>query len=182
MATNTLYKVLVKPKEIEYKEYIQNHQLNVARAWAKIKENRDCMNVFLKYINTTEDALIESVNEMVRNHDASKFSKEEFDPYRKNFYPMSPDEKESNLKAFDKAWEHHYTNNLHHWDWWYKTGQADAMPLLYVIEMICDWLAMSFHFGNSAKEWYENEKKKNTIHLGVIQQQFVEEILNILYS
>lgn len=175
----SIQSALIRQKEYEYKEYIQNHQLNVARAWAKIKDNKDCINLFLKYIDTTEDSLIESIGEFIRNHDASKFSKDEFDAYRKNFYPICPEEKESNKKAFDAAWEHHYTNNMHHWDWWYKTGKSNMMPLLYVIEMICDWEAMGYYYGNTSKEWYE--KNKDTIHLGEIQRKLVEETLDILY-
>lgn len=170
---------LIKHQENQYKEYINNHKLNVQKAWGRIKNNADCMELISKnFINIAIDKAIELLDELIRNHDSSKFSKEEFDAYRKNYYPISPEEKESNTENFDKAWRHHYINNLHHWDWWYESGNMDNMPFTHVIEMICDWEAMGYQFGNTSKEWYE--KNKNEIHLGEKQRRFAEELMNII--
>ena len=100
---------LISHNENKYKEYIMNHKLNVEKAWQNIKNNPECIELIEKYMCV--DSACDVIDDLVKNHDTSKFGKEEFDAYRKNFYPISPEEKESNKDAFDKAWEHHYTNN-----------------------------------------------------------------------
>lgn len=170
---------LIKQNENKYLEYISNHKLNVQKAWNIMKNNNECLNLFLKYSkNTNIDSIINLVDELIINHDSSKYSIEEFDAYRKNYFPISENEKELNKKDFDLAWKHHYTNNLHHWDWWYESGNCNSMPLVYVIEMMCDWEAMSYQFGTTTKQWYEKEKDK--IHLGDMQRKFVEELIEII--
>lgn len=158
-----------------YKEYIDNHRQNVMKAWNTIKTNPFCVSLIIKNLN---EFAIDVIEKMVEAHDLSKYGKEEFEPYRKQFYPVSPEEKESNKDAFDKAWKHHYYNNLHHWDWWHETNNKDSMSLLYVVEMICDWEAMGYKFGNTSKEWYT--KNKENIHLGDKQRKFAEELMDII--
>lgn len=170
---------LVCHNENLYKEYIHTHRLNVQKAWDNMKNNSECLNYIQNSFNYASiDAIIECIDNCIKNHDLSKFSKEEFDAYRKNFYPVSPEEKEENLVAFDKAWVHHYTNNMHHWNWWDETNNENSMPLIYVIEMLCDWEAMGYAFGNNSKEYYEENKHK--IHLGDKQRKFAEELMDII--
>lgn len=158
-----------------YREYINNHKLNVQKAWDNMKNNSDCMELISRYIPSINMELIE-VN--IEAHDESKYSKEEFEAYRKEFYPVCPEEKENNKAAFDEAWKHHYTNNLHHWNWWSESGNQDSMSLIYVIEMICDWEAMGHQFGNTSKEWYNDNKHK--INLGNRQREFAEALMDII--
>lgn len=168
---------IIKCHEETYKEYINEHKLNVQKAWERMKNNSECLKLFEKYfIYPSTD--ISMIDDMIKHHDESKFGKEEFDAYRKNFYPINPEEKENNKEAFDKAWVHHYTNNLHHWNWWHLSGNLDAMPLLSVVEMICDWEAMGYKFGNNSLEWYIS--KKSEIHLGAKQRTFAEELMSII--
>ena len=42
-------------------------------------------------------------------------------------------EKENNKEDFDKAWEHPYMNNPHHWDYWWHRSQP--MPTIFIIEI-----------------------------------------------
>ena len=165
---------LIGEKEHEYRQYIDNHKLNVQRAWDNIKNNRMCIKLIKKnFSNMKIDVAIDLIDELIKYHDESKYGEKEFDAYRKEFYPINPSEKENNKEAFDKAWKHHYTNNLHHWDWWYESGNIDNMPFVHVIEMICDWEAMGYQFGNTSKQWYEQNKDK--IYLGEKQRRFAEE-------
>ena len=83
-----------------------------------------------------------------------------------------------NKEEFDKAWKHHYTNNLHHWNWWYESGNTDSMPFVHVIEMICDWEAMGYVFGNTSKQYYEENKHK--IMLGEKQRRFAESLMDLI--
>ena len=153
---------LVCHNENLYKEYIHTHRLNVQKAWDNMKNNSECLNYIQNSFNYASiDAIIECIDNCIKNHDLSKFSKEEFDAYRKNFYPISPEEKEENLVAFDKAWVHHYTNNMHHWNWWAETNNKNSMPLIYVIEMLCDWMSFSLKNPESTayKWWMDNQDK-----------------------
>lgn len=79
-------------------------------------------------------------------HDLSKYSKEEYGPYDRHFYP-----KEAGKEAegeFEKAWKHHCESNPHHWEHWVKDGKPTPMPPQYVAEMVCDEMAFGFAKGN----------------------------------
>ena len=150
-----------KINEIKYKEYIDEHRNNVQKAWDMVKNNNNCLKVICKFITSSSiNRTIEFIDELIEKHDLSKYKEEEFEPYRKNFFPVSEEEKESNKEAFEEAWKHHYHKNLHHWDWWHETGNKENMPFTYIVEMVCDWIAMGFKFNNTAIEWYENNKDK----------------------
>lgn len=165
--------ISIYEQEAKYKEYIDNHRQNVQKAWSAMKSNSDC----IKLINENlQPYSINMINDyLIPNHDLSKYSKEEFDAYRKEFYPISEEEKEKNKENFNEAWKHHYHNNLHHWNWWYETNKMYDMSLMYVVEMICDWEAMGYKFGNNSLEYYN--KNKDSIHLGFLQRQFAEALM-----
>ena len=172
--------ITIKKQETAYTEYIDNHRQNVEKAWNKIKSNNECMDLITKYLNTDREAAISLIDDLVKNHDLSKYKEFEFDAYRKEFYPISPEEKETNKSTFDAAWKHHYHNNLHHWNWWYETGKMNEMKFPYVVEMICDWEAMGYKFGNTSKQFYEEKRKE--IQLGDMQRRFAEELMNTIYK
>ena len=128
-------------------------------------------------------------------HDLSKFSPVEFFPYAEWFYgeyganidttllliPSLKDKHERCKRQFDKAWEHHQKHNKHHWDYWCydwnkyydnmfalsdcKLEEPADMPLKYIIQMICDWKAMSLKFGGTAQEFYMNNYDKIKLSL-----------------
>lgn len=142
-------------KNDEYKEYIKNHVDNVKKALDEIINKLS--HEIIECLNT--DTLIRNVLE----HDQSKYSVEEFEAYRKKFYPIDDDEKNNfDEEEFEIAWKHHYENNPHHPEFWKK----EPMPIEYVIEMVCDWEAMSYVFGGSAVEHYEKNKEhiRNKLH------------------
>jgi len=87
-------------------------------------------------------------------HDLSKYSKEEFEPYAQWFYG---DRKQVNVyRDFQIAWQHHYRYNLHHWEYWVldwvlnddrkmpikNLDAVSLMPDEYILEMVTDWQAM----------------------------------------
>ena len=143
-----LYKLLeeLENKEEEYKNYIEEHIKNTQKAW-------DLVQPKLKGEYKLSPEMKEKIDELIKSHDASKFSKEEFEPYRQYFYTKNNEAK--NKEVFDKAWLHHYTLNKHHWQHW--VGQD--MPLEYIIEQLCDWKAMSIKFGDTPQAYYNKEKK-----------------------
>lgn len=168
----------IQELEREYKQYIDNHRNNVQKVWAIMKSNLYCIDLISKRLFTTTEAAISLIDSLIDAHDLSKYDEKEFHQYRKNFYPVDEEEKEANKDDFDVAWKHHYTNNLHHWNWWYESGNIDDMKMAYVVEMICDWEAMGYQFGNTSKHWYE--QNKHNIHLGEKQKLFAEELMNII--
>lgn len=117
-------------------------------------------------------------------HDLSKFSPKEFKAYAINFYGekdckrckyyMNCDYNQIGLGSgkwakecmdykyedFDKAWEHHYKNNKHHWNYWI----GREIPEKYIKQMICDWKAMSRKFGDTAQEFYMKNHDKIKIN------------------
>lgn len=161
----------------EYAKYIDDHIERVQIAYANLisinpqllrkicEDYMDCKN----YDNY--DALLKRVQYNIINHDKSKYSDEEFLAYRKNFYPVDDREKEENKKDFEKAWKHHYENNTHHWEYWKKKDAKtnkdtdyNKMSLIAMLEMICDWMAMSSKFNNTVIEWYSKEKDNIKLH------------------
>ena len=102
----------------------------------------------------------EELLERARVHDASKFGPEEFIPYvwlteyhrrRRNAEPFAYPE--GIAERVREAIHHHVTTNRHH-----PEAHADPndMSDVDLIEMVCDWTAMSQEFGQdggSARGW-----------------------------
>ena len=100
------------------------------------------------------------LSERAKVHDASKFGPEERIPYvwlaefhrrRRNGepfeYPAGIDEQ------VELAIEHHVTTNRHHYQF---HADPNDMTEVDLIEMVCDWTAMSQEFdqdGGSARGW-----------------------------
>lgn len=171
-----------------YRISIINHRSNVSKVWNNMKTDVVCRNALdecLKIFNGKSNSilltnLINIVNSQVGSHDMSKMSDEEFEPYRKEFFPVDETEKEKNAQDFEVAWQHHYNNNMHHWNWWAYNHQKDKMLLTFVVEMCMDWIAMSITYPSSnAYEWFKN---KEEIVLGEKQRLCVETILKTYYT
>lgn len=167
-----------RAKEKEYKKYVDEHISNVKTAWNHMKANHECMDYIKSIVNDFYFITV-IIDSLVASHDMSKYGLEEWEPYRKNFNPVNDEEKNDNIAAFEKAWEHHYMNNLHHWEYWYKTNTVDKMPIEFVVEMCCDWIAMSAKFGGTAYDWYN---KQTNIVLGEQQKEWVVSLLKKFYS
>lgn len=166
-----------KEQEKQYKKYVDEHKSNVEKAWSQMKSNKHVMKYIKSFDNS--DYIIATVNGLVAAHDMSKYDIEEWEPYRRYFYSVNDEEKEDSRADFEKAWEHHYMNNLHHWDYWARTNSVDKMPIEFVIEMCCDWIAMSIKFGGTAYNWYNNQKN---IVLGKKQKEWTVTILQKFYD
>lgn len=148
-------KIKIKKQEKRYFKYIKNHRQNILKAYEEMKE---CAIIFQLGGN---DLFNDLLNRVI-HHDESKYSLEEFDAYRKNFFPISQQEKELNKKDFDKAWEHHWKHNSHHWQ--YRQNKVsfdknDREQLLDVLENVLDWMAMGYQFNDRPYQYYENNKE-----------------------
>jgi len=82
---------------------------------------------------------------------------------------------------FNKAWEHHYKNNKHHWNYWIDNNEiALDMPLKYINQMICDWKGMSRKFGDTPQSFYKNNRHK--MNLSIRTRCYVEFTLGFIDS
>ena len=80
-------------------------------------------------------------------HDLSKFTPTEMIPSVR-FYQgtSSPIGAERRANGYSMAWLHHKSQNRHHWEYWVDfrddgTEYYVKMPMNYLKEMLCDWLA-----------------------------------------
>ena len=115
----------------DYKKYVETHIKNVEKSAKWLKKY--CPELFNKLGGTT------AFDNLIKNHDKSKFSKEEWGPYRDYWMGDKWDSKPEIVENFRKAWKHHYSVNKHHPEYW----QGKGMPYIYKLEMICDWLSFS---------------------------------------
>jgi hypothetical protein len=109
-------------------------------------------------------------------HDISKFSPSEFYAYANKIFGEWPEtrtqfEKDATKKivaeAFRYAWLHHQHHNKHHWNYWVvnqSKKESVEMPDKYVVEMICDWTAMSRKFGDTPEDFFINNRHKMILH------------------
>lgn len=199
---------------IKYLKYVRNHRKNIKRAcnyWLKEWSDE------YKYNDNRKKEIKQILRKIKITHDLSKYNPIEFIPYAKNFYgekKCNNCEKEYSCKllngivdidncryfraiGWNKAWEHHFRNNKHHWNYWVydwnKYGTELESPLLkyckldkpiemdkkYILEMIIDWTAMGYQFGNTPQEYYLNNY--NNIKLNRDTRYILEIWLGLLH-
>lgn len=165
-------------KTREYLDYIEEHILNVEKAWKILQQKCKSMRF------VWDDYIFNRIDEDILEHDKSKLSKEEFVQYRVKFYPTKK-ESDGELYAaavnddFEKAWLHHWQENDHHWENWTMYSSHDPYKEeICCVHMICDWMAMSMKFGDTPKSYYE--KNKDRIHLPDWAIKFIYEIFECL--
>lgn len=171
-------------KQQEYLEYIKKHVLNVQRAF---------LNCFVPLLEKTyisnkisDEELKAAINRAALNipdHDASKYSDEEFDGYREKYYPTvtelaNPEFQSHVYERSERAWESHYKHNWHHPYYWVdeKTGEPIDMNLEAIIEMICDWIS----FGDDTREWYNTKAHNEKAAMTDKTKEIVEELFDII--
>ncbi|WP_306796935.1 DUF5662 family protein [Rhodopirellula halodulae] len=123
-----------------------------------------------------------------RVHDASKYGPEERIPYiwltefhrcRRSSEPFAyPDGMEERVRS---AIDHHMTTNRHHPDF---HSDPNDMTDVDLIEMVCDWTAMSQEYGQdggSARGWAD-KTIGNRLHLNESKRRFVYEMIELLDS
>ena len=152
----------------EYLRYIDEHRRNVMKACKAIGAP------LCKALHIT----MESLENVVVVHDLSKYSPEEFEPYRQKFYPYKgakPDE-----ALFDLGWRHHYAVNNHHPEHWVGVDDKGMkMDALAIAEMFCDWVGMGYKFGTKTVEWYTDKMKREPFKFHPETKETVEKILRM---
>ena len=119
-----------------------------------------------------------------KTHDNSKYSKEEREPYillTHKYRMLAQDEKisltEEQKKGISDAIDHHYSVNNHHTHYYGKIGDKGdgrKMGKVALIEMLCDWCAMSEEKDGNPIEWGRTNIKKRFI--------FTEDQKNLIFQ
>jgi hypothetical protein len=184
----------VAAKETEYYNRVVLHKFLVVTAFKTLIEN-PASNIVIEgypayhYANDAKVAIM--------HHDDSKFTDEEFYPYRAHWNPTTRESylynnDENYHKEADEAYEaathHHITTNKHHPDYWCAngediTGELGApreMDIISIIEMICDWEAMSMEKGGSTKAWWAENREKKMKKMGPNTVEIVDHIIEQL--
>jgi len=144
----------VDKKKKEYLDYINNHIANVKKVWGNAR-------ILLTEAQLTQE-ILDRVDRNIPFHDVSKFLSSEFEGYRQYFY--STNQEICDKDVFNMAWNHHCKHNPHHWEYWIipeKEGNLILeMPQEMILEMLCDWTAMSLVFKDLPSEFYTKHKQE----------------------
>lgn len=165
------YSQKTKRKIKQYKKYLKKHNNNIQKAYKELVHNP---NIYL----IIDKEVLDKLYQRVLIHDKSKYSIEEFDAYRKNYFPINNREKEENIENFKLALEHHWRNNPHHWEFRQDKQYFNIYndeEVVNVLENIVDWLAMGYQYKDTPQEYYEQNKDK--IILCDRERAFLEHIL-----
>ena len=174
---NILKESIYDEKVEEYMDYIFTHKANVEKAWSYIK------TIDNPYIQNN----LEVLDNNIKNHDKSKFEDDEFDSYRKKYYPVNDEEANEVMDNIEDIFKLHYSRNPHHWEYWLDkdgnldetrhNGDIDNDVMIAYIEMLCDWASFGLKQDNprEVRSWYINEKPKMT--KWPKEQEIIEDIL-----
>lgn len=159
---------------IVYDEYLKDHKANVAKGFRWMQNN-------IPDILRTENP-IDLENQICQDHDRSKFTIAEYEPYDNYFYGRN--KSYAVVQEFKKAWLHHIHRNPHHWQYWilHNDEPNEGVVVLdmdydYIIEMVCDWWAFSWKKGDLTEifKWYDAHKEY--MKLSPKTRKTVEDIL-----
>ncbi len=144
-----------------FRHYLTDHQMRVINNAMAL-----CDAGFIDSIVAVAIAL---------GHDKNKLEPPEYIPYVKRKWMERNSSGERYRDMGDdvkRAIVHHVTTSPHHPEYWsddYDGFETDKpchvsdMPERYVIEMVCDWVAMGDEYGNTAREWYDKVKNSRWI-------------------
>lgn len=147
----------------ENENYIAAHQERVSIFADWLKE---------KLPELFDNIDIDLFDDLIKEHDASKWSEEEFEPYAQRWFG----DKKKTLE-YEEAWKHHWMHNEHHPEFWL----GEDMPYIYILEMICDWGSFSVEKGDYQEliDFYYNKARDDEEkNLSDNTKIIIEEILD----
>lgn len=152
----------MKESKEKYTEYINNHIKAVQEAYETAINGFKA--VFPEVYEDDKQVFQLSIN--LQHHDRSKFDENEFWYYAMRFFPVNGIDPESEKvkKDFKIGWLHHVHNNAHHPNHWALVDDNKVilinMPDIYIIEMLCDWMAMSKYYNSTTMKYWESDSAK----------------------
>ena len=178
MSSNTdiyvyYYKWLVKNGQIKefYEEYLKHvleHKKRVLISWIYICDT-------LCELDFIDKSDVDDISKLIMKHDESKFRLDEFVAYARRF--NGPRQKNEKVRInFKEAVKLHKERNLHHYEA-LKAYKGDDWKC-YVVELVCDYIAMGWELDNYILEYYD--KVKDEINLPPEYKSYLETILSIL--
>ena len=147
----------------EYKQYVIDHKERVEQFADWLLEK--CPSLF-------DEVDPDVFWDLIKGHDESKFSEEEFEPYAQKWHGNG-----IKTPEYEEAWEHHWQNNEHHPEYWL----GEDMPYIYILEMICDWGSFSIASGNMKElsDFYYNKAKEDPEkNLSDATKEIIEDVLS----
>lgn len=142
-----------------------------------------CRIVDLRIRFISNDLLLKRLDQ----HDLSKFSVAEFEPYVwMTWRKKCLTEKKNNFfvsvemdKAILAATQHHILNNAHHPEYHSNIKLMDTLDLC---EMIADLCAMSEEFKNDPYMWAKEAFVKRWISFSILQKGFILDIIELIWK
>ena len=169
---------LIEEKTNDYIDYIATHKKNVEKAWDYVKK------IDNPYIRDNLDI----IEDNIKQHDESKYQYDEFEWYRKKYFPINDEEANEVMDKINEVFELHYSRNPHHWEYWldddkeldysrHSDEEVDNDVMIAYIEMLCDWASFGLKQNKprEVRSWYINEKPK--MKLFPAEQEILEDIL-----
>ena len=137
--------------------------------------------------------------EILKRHDESKFSRQEFMPYAYYFFnkdgtprDSAPDVPFEEIPGtdiqieynFTLAWKHHLQHNDHHWQHWIlrnDNGKTDILPMpyIYIHEMVADWMGASMAY---TKSWDMTGWLNYNLHNLIVHPETARVLHNFLHD
>ena len=125
----------------KYEKYIVDHKANVLHAYEEFFEKKTWTDKLPEEISVEDwNEALDGLKEEVINHDNSKYSDEEFEPYRRHFDKTTqeelydkehPEHEELVEQEFERAWQHHYLINPHHPEFWNYTSKIHISRTIF---------------------------------------------------
>ena len=153
--------------QLENEKYINEHIERVQQFADWLKE---------KVPELFDEVDIDVFDDLIKEHDESKFSEEEFEPYAQKWFNNS-----GKTPEYEAAWKHHWMNNEHHPECWL----GEDMPLIYILEMICDWGSFSIKSGDMRELsdfYYTKARDDEEKNLSDNTKAIIEEIISKIDS
>ena len=119
-----------RQKELEYKRYVQSHIANVSAAWDRMRNIDTIIDFACVEGGIMHSTLIPIMDMYISQHDASKYSTDEWEPYRMMYFSVDDAEKATAQSSYNMAEQHHYMHNMHHPEFWKSLTLAAMSPML----------------------------------------------------
>lgn len=160
-----------------YLDYLERHITFVKEAWELVQVA--CID--MEFMG--DKTLHGWIEKEIYMHDISKFSDDEFGPYRRRFYPANEVEKILPHNMVDMAISHHIRINDHHIENWTKARYTfEKEWMVHCVHMLVDWIAMDLGSEKNidAREFFQRMQKEHQLTEEVVN--FIQDVLDRVYK
>ena len=142
-----------------------------------LSKTEQTINDHRHLVRKTMEKIVDELQARATTHDLSKYREDEFEGYTyfnkldPNLKYGSDEYKEAMVELepyIKEACELHYKRNSHHPEYHYS---PQDMPLLDIIEMVCDWYAASQTYSSNT-EMTAEERFNNSLRICIEKYNF----------